>query len=111
MRRPGPDDIEDTEADHLDTGHTVLAVQGEGHESARGERNEEGSPGPATRPRSPGPATHRPSTPYPGSTGARPRRKSAPTSKQSYGIDSGRKVGHDINKGYSQDHISNTSFS
>lgn len=27
MRRPGPDDIEDTEADHLDTGHTALAVQ------------------------------------------------------------------------------------
>ena len=48
MRRPGPDDIEDTEADHLDTGHTALAVQGEDHESARGERNEEGSPGPAT---------------------------------------------------------------
>jgi len=32
MRRPGPDDIEDTEADHLDTGHTALAVQGEGHD-------------------------------------------------------------------------------
>ena len=48
MRRPGPDDIEDTEADHHAIGHAVLAVQGEGHESARGERNEEGSPGPAT---------------------------------------------------------------
>ena len=30
MRRPGPDVIEDTEADHLDIGHAVLAVQGEG---------------------------------------------------------------------------------
>ena len=62
------------------------------------------------RPGRPSPTTHRPSEPRPGSTGARPLRKSAPPSKQSYGIDSGRKVGHDINKGYSHDPKSNYSF-